>query len=294
MRDLPDPQLQLAIAQLDQAIYNHEQWHRNMLRVLVARLPPDASDLADDAHLRCRFGQWYRDDGAAALRELPAFVALGEAHRQMHQNATELLRRVSDDLPVSPSALDKFNNVLDRMRLEMQSLRSELSEAASNRDPLTGLRNRATLLSDLREQHALVRRDVQACALTMIDLDHFKAINDLHGHAAGDIVLRAAARCLQELVRPYDRIYRYGGEEFLLCMPQTTIVAAAAVADRLRAAIAELEIAHQPGGETLTVTASFGVAGLDGALTVEESIDRADRAMYQAKAAGRDRVEVVR
>lgn len=205
MRNLTDLELQGAIAQLDQATYNHDQWHRGLLRVLVARLPPDDPDLVPDAHLRCRFGQWYEGSAAGFLRELPAFVALGEAHRQMHQSATELLRRVSDDLPVSAAALDQFNNLLDRMRLELGSLRGDLSDTAQNRDPLTGARNRASLLSDLREQHALVRRGVQACALVMIDLDHFKAINDRHGHAAGDAVLSRVARCLQELVRPRSR-----------------------------------------------------------------------------------------
>jgi diguanylate cyclase len=104
----------------------------------------------------------------AFLSEHPAFIALGEAHEQMHHGAAQLLQRIVDELPVSPEGLDQFNNVLDRMRLEMQSLRHELADTAQNRDPLTGARSRASLLSDLREQHALVRRGVQECALAMI------------------------------------------------------------------------------------------------------------------------------
>jgi diguanylate cyclase (GGDEF)-like protein len=245
-----------------------------------------------DAHSRCRFGQWHESDAAGFLRELPAFVALGEAHKQMHQSAAQLLQRVVDELPVLPNALDQFNNALDRVRLEIQSLRHELAETALNRDPLTGARNRASLLSDLREQHALVRRGVQACALAMIDLDHFKDINDRHGHAVGDVVLRSIAQCLQEQVRPYDRLYRYGGEEFLLCMPQTAVDAAVGAVERLRVAVGALEVVPGAGEPVLQVTASFGVAAVDGALTVEESIDRADKALYQAKTSGRNRVEV--
>ena len=293
MRHLSDQQLQTAIVQLDQAIYNHDQWHRSLRRVLVARLPPDAPDLTADAHSRCRFGQWYESDVAEFLRELPAFVALGDAHKQMHQNAAQLLQRVVDELPVSLNALDQFNNVLDRMRLEIQSLRHELAETAQNRDPLTGARSRASLLSDLREQQALVRRGVQACALAMIDLDHFKDINDRYGHAVGDVVLRSISQCLQAQVRPYDRIYRYGGEEFLLLMPQTTIDAAVEAVERLRAAVDALRIVPGADVPVLQVTASFGVAVVDAALTVEESIDRADKALYQAKTAGRNRVEVL-
>ena len=75
---LPGHELQNATAQLEQAIYNHEQWYKNLVRVLVARLPPDASDLRTDAHRRCRFGQWYDSDAVGALRDQPGFVALGE------------------------------------------------------------------------------------------------------------------------------------------------------------------------------------------------------------------------
>ena len=287
---LSGDQLQAAAAQLDQAIYNHDQWYRNVQRVLIARLPPDAADLAPEAHHRCRFGQWYDGDGVALLGDHAAFAALGEAHKQMHEGAARLLQRSADELPIPVRDLDHFNNLLDRLRLEIQTLRRELAEAEQNRDPLTGARNRASLLSDLREQQALVRRGVQACALVMLDLDHFKALNDRHGHAAGDAMLAATARCLQANVRPYDRVYRYGGEEFLMSMPQLTVDAAARVADRLRVAVAALEI-RTAGGAALQVTASFGVTALEATPPVEESIDRADKALYKAKSGGRNRVE---
>jgi diguanylate cyclase len=291
MSYLSVPQLQMAIAQLDQAIYNHEQWYKNLVRVLVVRLPPEGPDLMPDAHHRCRFGQWYDSEATGVLRDHSAFVALGQAHEQMHRSATQLLQRIADGLPVPASDLDQFNDVLDRLRLELQSLRRELVETAQNRDPLTGARNRTSLLSDLREQQALVRRGVQQCALAMIDLDHFKNVNDRYGHAVGDAVLASTSQCLQAAVRPYDRIYRYGGEEFLLCMPNTTVDAAVGIAERLRVAVSAQEIRHGGGSQALEVTASFGVAALDGARPVEESVDRADKAVYHAKTAGRNRVE---
>jgi diguanylate cyclase (GGDEF)-like protein len=286
-------QLQMAIAQLEQAIYNHEQWYKNLLRVLIARLPPDAPDLMPDAHHRCRFGQWYDSDAAGFLRDHPGFVAIGQAHEQMHRNATHLLQRVTYELPVSANDLDQFNNVLDRLRLELQSLRGELVEATHNRDPLTGARNRTSLLADLREQQALVRRGVLHCTLAMIDIDHFKDINDRYGHVAGDAVLASTAQCLHAHVRSYDRIYRYGGEEFLLCMPNTTVDAALEIAERLRIAVAAQQIRHGGSGPGLQITASFGIAALDTEGPVEESIDRADKSMYQAKTAGRNRVEAI-
>jgi diguanylate cyclase (GGDEF)-like protein len=210
----------------------------------------------------------------------------------MHSSATQLLQRIADDLPVSAPALDQFNNALDRMRLELQSLRDELAVMALNRDPLTGAWSRATLLADLREQHALVRRVVQSCAIAMVDLDHFKAVNDTFGHAIGDEVLRLTARRQRDLVRPYDRLYRYGGEEFLLTMSHTGLDEAVRVAERLRAGIADLLVTAEPGGRTIHVTASIGVSELTAGSSVEDAIDRADQAMYKAKTAGRDRVEV--
>jgi diguanylate cyclase (GGDEF)-like protein len=291
MLQLSGEQLQAATAHLDQAVYNHEQWHKGLQRVLIARLPPDDVDLLPDAHLRCRFGQWYESDAAASLREQPAFAALGQAHQQMHESATHLLQRSADDLPIPVSDLDEFSNRLDRMRLEIESLRRELTETAQNRDRLTGARNRTNLLADLREQQALVRRGLQECALVMIDLDHFKEVNDRQGHAAGDAVLSSTASCLQSHVRAYDRLYRYGGEEFLVLMPEVTIDAAATMAERSRVAVDELQIEDPSGGPPIRVTASFGGAALDATRPVEESIDRADKALYQAKAGGRNRVE---
>jgi diguanylate cyclase len=288
MLELSEEQIRAAIAQLDQALYHHEQWHKNLLRSLVAQLPPDAADLVPDAHGRCRFGQWYESGAADPLRDQPAFAALREAHRQMHENAAALLQRSADGLAIPVNDLDQFTNLLDRMRLEIQSLRNELSETSQNRDPLTGARNRTRLLSDLREQQALVRRGVHGCVLVMMDLDHFKAVNDKHGHAAGDAVLAKTVERLREELRPYDHIYRVGGEEFLLLMPQIDVDAALGLAERFRAAIAASPI-HCGDGE-LHVTASLGVARLDGTRPVEQSIDLADKALYEAKVAGRNRV----
>ena len=279
-------QLQTAIAHLDQAIYNHEQWYKDLQGTLIARLPPDPSDLLSDAHHRCRFGQWYDCDGAALLRYHAGFVAVGRAHEQMHESGARLLQLSADELPISINDVDQFNSLLDRMRLEIQSLRRELADTAQNRDPLTGARNRTNLLLDLREQQELARRGVGECALVMVDLDHFKDMNDGHGHFAGDAALASTSQCLQGQVRPYDRVYRYGGDEFLLLMPQITVETALHLAERLRGAVAAQQFHGAAGGAPLQLTGSFGVAALDAVDPVEESIDRADQAMYRAKTAG--------
>lgn len=289
MGSLNSAQLHYVLGQLDQALYNHEQWYKSLSRALIARLPAEPADLQNDAHQRCRFGQWYDSPDTLPLRENQAFVALGQAHQYMHHLATGLLQRSNGGLPIPPAELDSFNNALDRMKLELQSLKHELSEDLQNRDPLTGARSRASLLSDLREQQALINRNVQTCAIAMLDLDHFKRVNDAHGHVAGDAVLLAVAQCIQQHVRPYDRVYRYGGEEFLLSLPDTDLSTADGMAQRIRASIEALPI-QLNGAGPIHVTASIGLALLDGGTPIEQSIDHADKALYKAKAGGRNRV----
>jgi len=281
-------QLQSTIAELDQAIYNHEQWYKNVLRALISHVPADAADLMPDAHRRCRFGHWYESVPAVFLRQHPAFLSLELAHKNMHDCARNLLELVANGTPIPPTSLDLFENALDKMRLEIHALHHEFTEIAQNLDPLTGALTRAGLLSWLREQHSLVQRGAQTCALTLLDLDHFKQINDRYGHAVGDRVLISTVQCLQTLLRPYEKIYRYGGEEFLICMPGTTLENACGVAERLRDTVAAQRIQSEASDHNLQVTASFGVTILDPSLSVEDSIERADKAMYEAKKTGRN------
>ena len=292
MTSFTNQQLQSIVAQLDQAIYSHDQWYKSLLRVLITHLPPEEADLLPDAHLHCRFGQWYGSEQASFIKDNPAFIALGDAHEKMHRSARKLLQRMSEGVPISPIEWDHFENTLDRVRLEFQSLRLDYSTIAKNRDPLTEAQTRGSMLVELREQNALVSRGRQDCALVMFDLDHFKRVNDEFGHAAGDAVLVSTVRSVKEVLREYDKIYRYGGEEFLICMPSTNLEEAGHVCERMRAAIAGQRIQHASSIEPLQVTASFGVAALSSRRTVEESIACADAAMYKAKSAGRNRVVV--
>ena len=292
MSSLSNQQLQSVISQIDQAISSHDRWYKQLLRVLIARIPPESVDLSPEAHLRCQFGKWYTSSMADFFRGHPAFVSLGDAHQQMHDCARTLCQQVVDDMPVSLDGWERFDEKVEGVRLEFQALRREFVEMAQNLDPLTEALNRSSLLSDLRAQQALLMRSGTPCALIMIDLDHFKRVNDVHGHAAGDAVLVSVVQCLKTMLRPYDRIYRYGGEEFLLCMPSTTPEQARQVAERMRATVSTQKVHLNHTDSALQITASFGIAPLLSYGTVEESIDHADKAMYRAKTAGRDRVEI--
>lgn len=167
--------------------------------------------------------------------------------------------------------------------LSQQSLQLEL-ERRAHTDALTGLHNRAAA------QAALQSRQVQRpLSLVLLDLDHFKLVNDRHGHPAGDAVLAACAQRLQAQLRHNDGIARWGGEEFLVWLPATGIVDARRVAEKLRMALADDPL-QLPGGGSLPVTLSAGVALLADGESVEQALARADRALYRAKAEGRNRL----
>ncbi|MBX9788066.1 MAG: diguanylate cyclase [Pirellulales bacterium] len=276
--------------QLQQAIYNHQEWSRAIHRTLVCELPCDQRDIGEDAHRQCLFGQWYYGDSNRALREHPGFEPIGQEHALMHQLARELLLASAAGESVSAIDYDRFSNSLERLKLQVTTLQRELQESTFNLDPLTGAKNRLGMLTCLREQHALVKRRAHQCCISMMDLDHFKVVNDLHGHQAGDQVLRSVAQFALNSLRPYDAIFRYGGEEFLLNLPQANLEAALPIIERLREGIASLPIACA-GGRVLQVTASFGIAQLEPECCVEETLLRADTALYEAKANGRNRVQ---
>jgi diguanylate cyclase (GGDEF)-like protein len=160
-------------------------------------------------------------------------------------------------------------------------------------DDLTGLRNRRFVLLRLAEEVVRSHRHGHPLSCVLFDLDHFKRVNDKHGHAAGDATLRAVAAEAQRCCRQSDVLGRYGGEEFLLVLPETDQAGAHAIAERLRSALQALRVEF--GGFALGVTASFGVATLwpEGGTPVQPEylVRRADEALYRAKAAGRNRVE---
>jgi diguanylate cyclase (GGDEF)-like protein len=145
-------------------------------------------------------------------------------------------------------------------------------------------------LPALREARELGIRGVQASCIAFMDLDGFKAVNDTFGHGLGDQVLAQAARCIIEHLRAYDRVFRYGGDEFLLLLPGARPEAAWQLVDRIRQRLAETTLGLSPEGQAIRLTASFGITSLEPDLNVEECITRADKALLLAKAAGRNRV----
>ncbi|HEX4786742.1 MAG TPA: GGDEF domain-containing protein [Candidatus Sulfotelmatobacter sp.] len=172
----------------------------------------------------------------------------------------------------------------NRLMLAKEALRREAS-----RDGLTSLWNRKAIMAILERDLLRSERDHQPVGLIMIDVDHFKAINDSRGHAAGDTVLRIIASGIAAVVRPYDSVGRCGGEEFLIVTPGCELADTWELAERVRCHVAGCNIVV--GGASVQVSLSLGVAVADAAVDMEKLLHAADTALYQAKHAGRNRVE---
>ena len=161
-------------------------------------------------------------------------------------------------------------------------------------DFLTGVHNRRYFIESCEREISRAKRTRAAYSVIMMDLDHFKKVNDTYGHDAGDWVLKSAVDRCRECLRGSDIMGRWGGEEFALFLAETLPSQGEHIAERLRAAIASSVINHR--GVEIRVTASFGVTGSDGARDerLEDMIRVADSALYRAKTEGRDRVVLIR
>ncbi|MEJ2362218.1 MAG: diguanylate cyclase [Gammaproteobacteria bacterium] len=178
---------------------------------------------------------------------------------------------------------------IERDLTEYKRLQSYL-ESMANTDSLTGLSNRQAFMHRAEKEFVRARRYARCLAAVMIDVDHFKDINDRYGHAVGDQVLRQVSAICQSSLRASDVLGRIGGEEFVLLLPDTPQANAIFVAERMREQLEKTPI--DIDGLVITVTASFGVASLNDAdLNFNHILERADEAMYHAKHDGRNRVK---
>ena len=177
------------------------------------------------------------------------------------------------------------------LHAELTRHRAQLAHLARH-DPLTGLANRRSLEEDLEVLQARSRRYGHGFAVAMCDIDRFKAYNDTHGHQAGDQALRAVAAAIAAELRLGDGVYRYGGEEFLLVLPEQTLETAQIAVERVRRAVERLAISQRASGPDARLTVSAGIAAYrpGSATTAEELVQQADAALYLAKSAGRNRI----
>ena len=186
----------------------------------------------------------------------------------------------------------RLSAIREQLRQQKKALNTALTlnEQLARQDDLTGLPNRRHALEMMEYEERRAKREKTPPCICMIDLDHFKRVNDTHGHAAGDTVLQMLAKVAVPALRAPDILARWGGEEFILLMPETPVDEAVQVVARLRKLLAQPERWQE--FPELQVTFSAGIASLQASETIHNAVERADTALYRAKANGRNRTEV--
>jgi diguanylate cyclase (GGDEF)-like protein len=200
-------------------------------------------------------------------------------------------------LPKSSLSFDKLSNIIDAAldewtRLQQAKADNEKLERLATFDSLTGLYNRRAILGKLRELINLANRYKEDFSLSMLDIDHFKKVNDRYGHLTGDEVLEKIATLIRRNIRDTDIVGRYGGEEFIIILPKTDLSSSWIVAERLRTIIEKAEM-KDSAGNVFAITVSQGLAGWERDEDATSLISRADEALYKAKGKGRNRVQIL-
>ena len=193
--------------------------------------------------------------------------------------------------------LDRQRSELEARNVELDSLVRELEEARkilhrqASHDPLTGLFNRRRIMEELDEQFSSALRHGYPLSLCICDIDHFKTVNDTYGHLVGDAILDRFGKLARDCLRTVDMVGRYGGDEFVIVLPQTTPEKALAGIERVRRLLDDTEF-KSDDGTVFRVTATFGIAGLNSPdiSTTRQLFELADEALYEAKKAGRNTV----
>jgi diguanylate cyclase (GGDEF)-like protein len=304
-------------------------WRRDAMKVLVVDDDPGSRLVVRTAVERLGHAPTVAEDGEAAWRcfnhDKPEVVITDLMMPEL--DGLELCRRVradvrrgytyiilatalgdrgdivrgmeagADDYLVKPVDLfDLRSRLIAAQRVtglhaELARHRAELAHLARH-DPLTQLGNRRSFDEDLKVLHARSLRYGRSYCLAICDIDRFKAYNDTDGHQAGDRALAAVAATIARQVRTGDGVYRYGGEEFVLVLPEQTLATGLIAVERVRAAVQQLAIPHPAAGPGGVLTLSAGIAAFrpGQATAAEDLLGRADAALYQAKSAGRNRV----
>ena len=226
------------------------------------------------------------DELAAVIRQYPEYQSIpilffsGDAH--MDQK-TQLLEIGSDDLLQKGMPLSELVSQI-KSRVE----RAKILSSFMYEDSLTGLLNHGQIQLAAERTFAITRRHKRTCSFVMMDLDNFKAINDTWGHQTGDKVIKAFSQLLQQRLRPSDYTGRYGGEEFMLVLPETSLEDAGNLANELRKSFAQIDFIE--GSQKFNVTFSAGVADNSHCQSASDQIRKTDNALYKAKTSGKNKV----
>jgi len=276
------------VRELDEVALCHMAWTRRVLRCAVLRVTPGDDVLADDAHRRCRLESWLQRHHER-VEQLDAVTVerLRRSHAQMHAAARGICRRILAGEVGNEVELDAFERTQAGVVADLALLKTAYLAHSARLDALTGLQLRHGLDDEFNRCRAQAQRHGEILVALLLDLDEFKRVNDLHGHAAGDLALQHVAALLRAHCRAGEPVFRLGGEEFLALLQSADREAAERAAERILQALRD-DVLRLPDGRTLVLRASAGLAEVGSREPAAAATSRADEALYAAKAAGRD------
>lgn len=284
------PHFESLIAGIDQGIQAHVAWSQRLMRCALLHESPGEDMMQPDAHRRCLFGQWFvREKPALASFDAQATDELERVHQAMHDAVRALCAHSAQGQPARAQDFSAYEAGQTALVAGLNALRQKVAESLLQHDALTGLPLRNGLDYAFKIRQTDAARDGQALHLAVVDVDHFKRVNDNWGHTVGDLALQHLARLMRGCLRENDIVIRYGGEEFLF------LLLGAEAPERVLQRLLD-EVRTHPlrldGGHTLAMTVTAGLARVGPQDSLAAVLDRADHALLQGKQAGRDRVVV--
>lgn len=277
------------IRELDAAVETHMGWTRRVMRCAILRTSPGEDVLDPVAHTLCHFGRWFMSR-KADFENLDASKTqrIIVVHQAMHDAIRSICANVLAGRPGNSADLDDFEQTQTELIKLLADFKTQILAAVAHRDQLTGLPLRFGIEQAFSRFQKLHERHRLLLYVAMIDIDHFKKVNDTYGHQVGDTALRHVADTLKRNLRDNDMLFRFGGEEFLLLMLTDTSEEATAASERLINAVRNAP-ASTPQGTPLTLTITMGISGAAKNERLATVIARADKALYEGKRSGRDR-----
>ncbi|MGZ8174978.1 MULTISPECIES: diguanylate cyclase [Methylobacter] len=292
VKTIPDLSSETAnfVTELDAAVEAHMEWTHRVLRCAVLRVSPGEDVLAPLSHTLCRFSCWFVQN-KAQLKALnvPNTRRIDAVHQTMHDTVRSICQDVLAGRPGQSIDLDVFEQTQSELINLLAEFKTQFLANAVRHDPLTGLPLRYGIKNEFNLIKRMNKRDHLLLYIMMIDVDHFKQINDAYGHPVGDIALRHVAKILKRINRDNEPLYRFGGEEFLLLMQcKSTDGAAHVAAQRFVDTVRNAPVPISQG-KSITLTVTLGLSRVGDDEDLASAIARADKALYEGKRTGRDR-----
>lgn len=239
------------------------------------------------------FGLWLTHRAGLVFDGSPSLAAIEDSIVRIDTSILPRVAEAHDSHANANAPLSELQSAVQEIKFLINDLFQSVAGLENGRDPLTRALNRRFLPTILSREISLANSSGAALSLIMLDVDHFKSINDQFGHSAGDVVLKQVAEIISDNVRLSDFVFRYGGEEFLIVLVETTPQEAHVVAERIREQLATRDM-RLPAGGAMRVTASLGIAAFSDHPDYNELIETADKALYDAKNSGRNRTIVAK